>query len=262
MTDGYQMSFIRYCSTGKDNLPNTKTICHVVCDLCESEFNRKYTTRQKHLKDSDIAGDFCQGCIQKLPAKRKKMSAAIKNMIKKDPSWSKRNSESKLGKINIGDKNGMKQFDARKKVSNFRKKMFKNPENRQKVATATAKAWANGKYDSVNVGRCKWHSYRKKDGSIAKCQGTWELAYAKWLDDNDVEFIAHRGRIKYVQDGISRSYYPDFYLIKSDEYIDVKNKYHFSLNEEKFVLISEQNPNITIKILFKSQLEKMGVCFD
>jgi hypothetical protein len=253
------MALIKYKSVGKNNLPNTKTTCLVSCDSCNIEFNRRYKTRIKHLKNKEIAGDFCSGCFQKLPEARKKMSKSIREMKKRNPDWAAKISRTSKGKINLGDKNGMKQKEARKKVSIARKEMFKDPEERAKLSRKMIKAWANGRYDGVKVGRCKWYDYEKKDGTIAKCQGTWELAYAKWLDENNIGFIAHRGRIKYRRKKVVRSYYPDFYLIESDEYIDIKNQYHFSLNSEKFDMIRRQNPKLKIIILFRHQLEEMGV---
>jgi hypothetical protein len=251
--------FIRYKNLGKNGKPNTKTTCYVACDLCTSKFNRGYITRKKHMSDPGISGDYCQGCIQKLPAKRERMSKAINEMMIRDPEWVIRKSVSTKGKINLGDKNGMKQDEARKKVSNARKEMFKDPKKRKEISVKLAKAWADGKYDGVKVGRCKWYAFKKTDGTTIKCQGRWELAYARWLDKNSIRFLAHRGRISYEQDNIKRSYYPDFYLIDSNVYIDIKNKYHFSLNEEKFAMIKKQHPEITLKLLFKKDLEKLGI---
>jgi len=188
------------------------------------------------------------------------MSNSIRKMIILDPDWKTRNSKSKKGKINIGNSNGMKQKEARTKVSKSRKKLFENLEEREKISKQIANAWINGVYDNVPVGKCKWYSYEKKDGSICKVQGRWELAYASWLDQNNINFIAHRGRISYNNvEGKMRSYYPDFYLPDSDLYIDVKNEYHYSLDKEKFNLIVEQNSDIKIKILFKKDLEDLGV---
>tara|TARA_Y100000296_G_C5118302_1_gene228986 strand:- start:41 stop:844 length:804 start_codon:yes stop_codon:yes gene_type:complete len=251
--------FIRYKNIGKNGKPNTKTKCIVLCDSCQGEFNRCYSTRVRHLNDPGINGDYCQGCIQKLPAKREKMSKAIREMMARDPEWVIRKSLSTKGRINLGNKNGMKKRAAQKKVSNARKEMFKDPKKRQELSERVSKAWADGKYDGVKVGRCKWFDFKKSDGSIVKCQGKWEFAYAKWLDSNDIAFLAHRGRIKYIQNGVKRSYYPDFYLIDDDVYIDIKNKYHFSLNKEKFKLIQSQNPKISIILLFKEDLKKLGV---
>jgi hypothetical protein len=81
----------------------------------------------------------------------------------------------------------------------------------------------------------------------------------KYLDKNNIKFKCHRGRIPYVSNGEEHSYYPDFYLIDSDEYIDVKNDYHWNLQKEKFDNIKKSNPALTIKILLKEDMIKMGI---
>lgn len=60
-------------------------------------------------------------------------------------------------------------------------------------------------------------------------------------------------------DGEEHSYYPDFYLIDEDTYVDVKNAYHWSLQEDKFKAIRKSNPDLKLRILFKEDLENMGV---
>jgi len=40
-------------------------------------------------------------------------------------------------------------------------------------------------------------SLSKRTGETIKVQGTWELAFATWLDKQEINFIAHRGTIKY-----------------------------------------------------------------
>lgn len=109
-------------------------------------------------------------------------------------------------------------------------------------------------------GRCKWHSYTKFDGTTIKLQGTWELAFAKWADQQGITYTAHRGRIAYVDDrGDERSYYPDFWVEDWQEYIEIKNRYHMSLQERKFELIRASNPNMPLRILMREELKKLGV---
>lgn len=251
---------IKYENLGKNGKPNTKTRCLIECNTCNKQLWRLYKTFKKHHNDPLIGNDFCHSCMMNLDGYKHNMSKAINKMIELDPNWKVRNSKSKKGKINLGDKNGMKQPEARRKVSKTRQKKFKeDPEFRKAHANMVSKAWSEGKFDNVAVGKCQWYDYEKKDGTVCKVQGRWELAYAKWLDQNNVKFITHRGRIPYTKDGINKSYYPDFYLPDDDMYVDVKNKYHYSLNEEKFDLIMEQNTNIKIKILFKKDLQDLGV---
>lgn len=102
-------------------------------------------------------------------------------------------------KINVGDKNGMKKSENKKKVSEARKQMFLSGTlSKDEIATKNRAAWAAGKFDGVRVGQCKWFNFIKKDGNLIKCQGTWELAFVKWMDDIGLNFITHKGRIPYV----------------------------------------------------------------
>ena len=109
----------------------------------------------------------------------------------------------------------------------------------------------------VRTGRCKWYKYKHSNGNTYKVQGTWELAFIKWLDKNNILFKCHRGRISYFFNGIERSYYPDFWIDDWNCYIDVKCDYFY--NEEKTKAIEECNPNIQFKTLFSENLKELGI---
>jgi len=126
---------------------------------------------------------------------------------------------------------------------------------RNRISEYTSKAWADGKYEGVNVGQSKWHSYIHSNGIEYKVQGTWELEFIKWLDDNDLDFKCHKGRISYVLNGQTKSYYPDFFVTDWDQYVDIKNHYHYTLQIDKFNALKEQGKNI--RIIFKEELEQL-----
>lgn len=154
----------------------------------------------------------------------------------------------------------MKQKSIAKKMSITRSKRFKEDLTFKKQASGLMKkAWAKGLFDGVQTGRCKWYDYTSKNGINYKLQGTWELAYAKWLDENNINFKSHIHRIPYIQNDIEHNYYPDFYLSDEKLYVEIKNIYHHSLNPEKFELIRAQNKDINIKLLFKKDLQKLGI---
>lgn len=52
--------------------------------------------------------------------------------------------------------------------------------------------------------------------------GTWELKYAKWLDENDIKWQRCAETFKYVYNDKERRYKPDFYLIETKEYVEIK----------------------------------------
>lgn len=181
---------------------------------------------------------------------------------KDNPDWAKKISEGCIrNQINVGDKNGMKNPETAKRMAKTRReRVTSDPEYRKQCSESTRNGWAAGRYDNAKVGQCDWYDYIKKDGTIVKCQGTWEFAYACYLDQNDIRFVAHKGRISYVdENGVERSYYPDFYLIDSDEYIDIKSDYTESLQPMKLVHVIRSNPNMKLRIIRKDELKELSL---
>jgi NUMOD3 motif len=64
--------------------------------------------------------------------------------------------------------------------------------------------------------------YENKD---VKVQGTWELKYVKFLNDNNIKWTRTRKinlKYKLFEDDYWHTYFPDFYLIDKNEYIEIK----------------------------------------
>lgn len=237
------------------------TILECVCDKCGQEYKRLNCNHNKMKKNILCDKDYCRKCWTGILNSRKeykeKMSYSLKKMRKNNPDLSVQISRTSKGKINVGDKNGMKSDDAKAKVSSTRKRMFKeNPKLKTQIANKTRQAWAKGKFDGVQVGQCKWFDYCSKNNVVYKVQGTWELAFVKWLDKNDFSFLCHRGRLPYHLNGKNKNYYPDFWVNEWECYVDVKCKHFY--NEEKFAAIEKHN-KIKIKILFKEDLLNLGI---
>lgn len=233
------------------------------CDECGCNYIRINSTYLR-MKDNPLyTQDYCKKCWQilrnKQPEYRKKMSNSLREMRAKNPGLADKISEtSKKRRINAGAKNAMKRLEVRERVSRSRSERMKNdPELRQRIAQNTADAWANGKFDGVRVGQCKWHRYEHSNGNVYKVQGTWELAFIKWLDDQCMTFKCHKGRISYFRDGIVRSYYPDFWVDDWNCYVDIKAACFY--DEIKFAAIKKSNPDIGIKIMFREELNSLGI---
>lgn len=242
-----------------DNKLNTKTRIIFKCDKCGKDDDRNMMSHLNLKTDNpDFDKDYCKDCWRGLRQKTKRakerMSTAINNMITSDPDWKRRNSISKKGKINLGDNNGMKSIEAREKVSKTRKSMMTR-DFRNKISEYTSKAWADGKYEGVRVGQSKWYTYLHSNGNEYKVQGTWELEFIKWLDNNDLEFKCHEGRIPYTLNGKDKSYYPDFFITEWGQYVDIKNDYHYNLQKDKFEALKDQGNEI--RVILKEELEKL-----
>lgn len=239
---------------------NTKTKVNLKCDKCGNLHSRNYQWHIHKINNDPVWDmDYCEKCWvsirQKSDIHKKKMSDAINKMMEDDPTWKIRNSESKKGIVNLGDKNGMKNPEARLKLSKARKELLSDPQERKKISEATKKAWIDGKFENANVGQSKWFSYIHSNGNVYKVQGTWELEFIQWLDMNNLTFSCHKGRLEYDINGEIHSYYPDFYVNEWDCYVDIKNDYHYSLQKEKFK--SLENRGHKIKIILQKELESL-----
>lgn len=233
------------------------------CDECKCKYVRRNSTYLKMKENPLYTQDYCKKCWQALrnkqPEYRERMSNSLKAMRKDNPGLADKISEtSKKRRINAGDKNAMKRPDVRKKMSKSRRERMKNdPDLRQKIAQNTANAWADGKFDEVRVGQCKWHEYEHSNGIVYKVQGSWELAFIKWLDGQGLSFTCHRGRLSYSRDGIAKGYYPDFWVDDWNCYVDIKAACFY--DEAKFAAIRNSNPDVEIRIMFREDLNSLGI---
>lgn len=245
-----------------DEKKNSNTFILFSCDRCGIEYRRITKSYHRMMKNELYDQDYCVKCWKKRvnssESYRRNMSKAIQKMYLRDPGIKDRISASlRKSGANIGSKNGMKDPAARKKVSLARKKMFSDPNVRKHYSEKVKEAWARGDFDGVRTGQCSWHVYKHSNGNAYKVQGTWELAFIQWLDDNAIGFQCHKGRIPYVMNGEQKNYYPDFWVDKWNSYVDVKCRHFYS--EEKFQAIRSSNPNMGLRVLFKDDLVKLGV---
>lgn len=258
--------FLRYENLSKrTGKYNTNSFYVFECDRCSAEYKRLWKYQRNFIKKPLYDQDYCGNCwrwkLNNRPEYKANMSKALKK-VATNPEWRANMSRACMG-INKGAKNGMAKPEnsaARASVSAARKEYYADPKHREEASKIMRDLWAKGKYDGVAVGQCKWFDHTDWQGNNWKLQGTWELAYAKYLDAQRIKYKAHRGRIPYVDnEGNKRNYYPDFVLVESGEIIDIKNKYHYRLNESKFDMIRKSNPDKKITLLFKKDLQELGV---
>jgi hypothetical protein len=104
-----------------------------------------------------------------------------------------------------------------------------------------------------HISYMKNFKYQQKDGKIVNLQSTYELAVAEDLDKNNIKWIRPLPLLYFDIRGIKRKYYPDFYLIDFDVYLDPKNDY--LIKKDKFKIESViKNNNIKVFVLNKNDL--------
>jgi hypothetical protein len=133
-------------------------------------------------------------------------------------------------------------------------------EHKETISKSIQNAWINGSYNKKKAGRTKWYKYKRKDGTEINVQGTWELKYAIYLEENNINFICHQGYFEYIdENGNNKIYLPDFYLPETNIYIDIKNDYLYNKSVKKINLVRACNPNLNLLILLKKDLNDMGI---
>ena len=85
--------------------------------------------------------------------------------------------------------------------------------------------------------------------------GTWELRYAIYLDNNNIRWKRPKDRFLYNYKNKNHYYTPDFYLIDSNEYIEIKG---YS-NDKDYAKWKQFPKNKKLVILKYEDLLKLGV---
>lgn len=101
-----------------------------------------------------------------------------------------------------------------------------------------------------SCGRAKYIEYNN-----IVLHGSWELAYAKWLDKNQVKWRKVNETFSYEFENKKHRYTPDFYLIDTNEYIEIKG-YQTEKDKAKW----EQFPlGLKLKVLKLKELKELKV---
>lgn len=139
---------------------------------------------------------------------------------KGENSWSKAN---KLGiehKMSLKQKQYFNSEICHKHLINIGKKRWADPkakENHRKKMHEIIRKNPE-KYSANNIcGRTKIIEYNG-----FKLNGSWELIVAKWLDNNNIKWTNIIKPIPYDWNNETHLYFPDFYLIEYDIFIEVK----------------------------------------
>jgi hypothetical protein len=124
-----------------------------------------------------------------------------------------------LGGHQVFCPNNPKANESKEKIGNAQrgeKNSMKNPESRKKL-TETIKSKIENDSWHLSFSKSRTHEYNG-----VKLYGKWELEYAKWLDKNEIEWRRPKEKFPYTFNGKKGYYTPDFYLIESKIYIEIK----------------------------------------
>lgn len=120
---------------------------------------------------------------------------------------------------------------------------------KEKLSLATTRNH-NGGYKNV-----PYINYQLKNGEYIKLRGSYEVRFAKYLDENNIEW-KYQNSISYIdQHGVKKHSLPDFYIPSLDKYFDTKGVLTDDF-KEKMKLIEIQN-SIKIHLIYHDDLCKL-----
>ena len=109
------------------------------------------------------------------------------------------------------------------------------------------------------VANNEWHTSLARhmhiDYNGVDLHGSWEVAYAKYLDANNIKWNRNKDSFPYIFNGKERRYTPDFYLIDTDEYIEIKG-YKTEKDNAKWTQFPKEKKLI---ILMHAELKEMNI---
>ncbi len=86
-------------------------------------------------------------------------------------------------------------------------------------------------------GRQKLVKYINKIQGEVQLESSWELKIAEYLDKKNINWIRPNPILWIDSNNKNHLYYPDFYLIDFNIYLDPKNPYCMKLDEEKLKIV-------------------------
>lgn len=91
-------------------------------------------------------------------------------------------------------------------------------------------------------------NYKKYKYKNIWMDSSWELNLAKWLDENNIKWERNRKHVFWWTDenNKKRRYYPDFFLLDYNVYLDTKNPYLMECDKNKINNVLKEN---NIKLL-------------
>lgn len=97
-------------------------------------------------------------------------------------------------------------------------------ESKKKIQEIVAEKVKNGTWH-YSFSKVCTHEFDSKFVGKVKLMGRWELEYAKYLDNNNIEWRRPKEKFYYEFSGLKagKGYYtPDFYLVKDNIYVEIK----------------------------------------
>jgi hypothetical protein len=231
------------------------------CGNCSLEKIKKFRDAQRH--------KLCLNCSNKINANTNLKIRSLK--VKK---WYQNNKHPLLGVQRpehikkLLDRTGKLHSEKTKKIISEKNKGVNNGFYGKKHSKETCKKLSNNAKKNVKKGKESnfygkiYHGKRKyyfsSEGKKYLMRSTWEIKFAKYLDDNNINWEYEPKSFELIINNKEVTYTPDFYLKDFNEYIEIKGWWRDDAKLKYDAFVKKYN-NIKIKVYGKRELKNLGV---
>lgn len=176
-------------------------------------------------------------CVVKIRKTKKEIYAMRCNALKKarsvlhqKPIWNKGLTKEDHPSLN-------KSVQTREKLSKAAKGRKHSEETKRKIREKALKS-------SHRRLKKKTIKYVTVNKEVILLDSTWELTFAKCLDKHKIRWTRPPPLKWTDKNNTVHNYFPDFYLIDYNLYVDTKNPFAYETQKEKIYCLQEQYSNI------------------
>ena len=133
---------------------------------------------------------------------------------------------------------------AKENKSKAAKKLFENPEHREKISRIFSEKWKDEKFANYMFSqRYGYKDFEFPSGKIIRIQGYENIALVELLkifEERDIfvgkEIINEIGKIHYYENGIEHRYFPDIFIKSINTIFEVKSKFTYKQKKKRNLL--------------------------
>lgn len=249
-----------------------KVVLKVICERCGQEISksnyskhlRRHENHPETFKDYSYAlthdGLDCQYCGK--TCKNRNSLCNHERLCKENPNKQATNLTKYFTKGHEAwNKGKTKETDNRVAINAENLRLYYKYNSSNRIGIPLSQEHKNKISKTILEKSCsgEWHTSlaRKMHFNYngIDLHGTWEVAYATYLDEHNIKWERCKKRFSYHYEGKLHYYTPDFYLIDEDVYVEVKG-----FKTDKDTSKWNQFPKTeTLKILFAEDLKLLGI---
>lgn len=252
----------------KDGLFSNQRICS------NQQCNKIITYSSKYARKRTLDSAFCRSCSAKkqlnqinngeFPEHKEKRKKSLKKYYETHDHWGKgkKRPQHVIDALREAAKNRVITDEYRQKMSDSQtgeRNGFYGKHHTQetldRIQETRLKNIRNGKKIKI---RGKTQKYITRDGVELMMKSSWEVKFAKFLDDFNINWLYEPFHYEILIENKIRTYTLDFYFPDTNEWVEIKGRWfpHSKIKHEAFL---KQYPDIKVFVFIRDHLKELNV---